>query len=163
MNSKREPDEWRSTLKKGDKIDALDRCGNWYEATVVCGEERSVCIMPMIKVGFRQYQTDGPKNDEMGDYYGYGSTADEHIGSYTVRIQPVNTYSKTGMKTIEVGTSSEPSASNSGNLKSTIEQPAMFKPDQDEADLEMIKQEGQTIFATERPKHKSVCFVWIVN
>lgn len=34
-NSKREPDEWRATLKKGDVVDALDRCNTWYEATVI--------------------------------------------------------------------------------------------------------------------------------
>lgn len=34
-NSKREPDEWRATLKRGDVVDALDRCSTWYEATVI--------------------------------------------------------------------------------------------------------------------------------
>ena len=47
-NSKREPDEWRATLKKGDVVDALDRCNTWYEATVIKGEERSEFIMPMV-------------------------------------------------------------------------------------------------------------------
>jgi hypothetical protein len=119
--------------------------------------------MPMIKVGFRQYQANGPKNDEMGDYFGYGSTADEHIGAYTVRIQPVNTYSKTHTTKVDVSTSSEPSVYNSGNVKSTVEAPAMHKPEQDEADLAMLEKEGQTIFVTERQKHKSVAFVQIVN
>jgi hypothetical protein len=53
LGSKREPDEWRAKLKKGDVVDALDRCSSWYEATVICGEERTECLMPMVKVGFR--------------------------------------------------------------------------------------------------------------
>jgi len=32
----------------------------------------------------------------MGKYFGYSSAADEHIGSYTVRIQPAYRYSKKG-------------------------------------------------------------------
>lgn len=95
-NSKREPDEWRAQLKKGDVVDALDRCSTWYEATVIEGEERLECLMPMIKVGFRQYHSTGPKSDDMGKYYGFSQVADEHIGSYTVRIQKPYTYSKKG-------------------------------------------------------------------
>lgn len=53
LTTKREPDEWRAKLKKGDIVDALDRCNSWYEATVILGEERTECLMPMIKVGFR--------------------------------------------------------------------------------------------------------------
>ena len=52
-NTKREPDEWRAKLKKGDVIDAQDKCNTWYEATVITGEERTDALMPMIKVGFR--------------------------------------------------------------------------------------------------------------
>lgn len=53
LSTKREPDEWRGKLKKGDIVDALDRCNSWYEATVILAEERTECLMPMIKVGFR--------------------------------------------------------------------------------------------------------------
>jgi len=53
LGSKREPDEWRAKLKRGDVVDALDRCNSWFEATVVQGEERTECLMPMVKVGFR--------------------------------------------------------------------------------------------------------------
>jgi hypothetical protein len=64
----------------------MDKCHVWYEATVIDGEERSECIMPFVKVGFRQYGSQGPKSDEMGNYFGMSSSQDEHIGAYTVRI-----------------------------------------------------------------------------
>lgn len=57
LGTKREPDEWRSKLKKGDIVDAKDRCQTWYESTVIEAEEREEPLMPMIKVGFRQYHT----------------------------------------------------------------------------------------------------------
>lgn len=88
LNQKRDNDQWRAALKKGDKVDAMDRSGTWFEATVIAGEERSVVVMPMVKIGFRQYDPNGngPKEDIMGTYYGLSEQRDEHIGSYTVRI-----------------------------------------------------------------------------
>ena len=49
--------------------------------------------MPMIKVGFRQYSNMGDKEDSMGKFFGFSEKLDEHIGSYTVRIQKPSTYS----------------------------------------------------------------------
>jgi hypothetical protein len=40
----------------------------------------------MIKVGFRVYGKEGDANDAMGDYYGYGTTLDDIIASFSVRI-----------------------------------------------------------------------------
>lgn len=41
----------------------------------------------------------GAKTDDMGKYFGFSSVADEHIGSYTVRIQPAYRFSKKGNAT----------------------------------------------------------------
>ena len=92
--TKRENDDWRGKLKKGDVVDAQDRCNSWYEATVIEGEERESPLMPMIKIGFRQYHAQGSKSDTMGNYFGFSSAADEHVGAYTVRIQKAYSYSK---------------------------------------------------------------------
>lgn len=85
-STKREPEEWRSALTKGDKIDAMDKCGTWYESTVIEGEIRPNATFPTIKVGFRYYDPSGTKVDEMGTYNGFSEKADEHIGSFTNRI-----------------------------------------------------------------------------
>lgn len=46
----------------------------------------------MAKIGFRQYSEYGDKSDEMGKYFGFSSNLDEHIGQFSLRIQPPNTY-----------------------------------------------------------------------
>ena len=84
--TKAEPDEWRSQLKTGDIVDAMDRCNTWYLSTVIVPEERKDTQMPMVKVGFRQYASNGDKSDSMGAFFGFSDKLDEHIGSYTVRI-----------------------------------------------------------------------------
>jgi len=53
LNTKREQDDWRAVLKRVHVVDAMDRCFQWYEATVINGEERTETLMPMIKIGFR--------------------------------------------------------------------------------------------------------------
>jgi len=40
-------------LKRGDEVDAMDRCQTWYLSTVIVGEERTDAKFPNIKVGFR--------------------------------------------------------------------------------------------------------------
>lgn len=77
---------WRLNLKKGDKVDAMDRCSTWYLATVIIAEERKDPKFPNIKVGFREYASNGDKSDEMGSFFGFTEKMDEHIGSFTVRI-----------------------------------------------------------------------------
>lgn len=152
LGTKREPDEWRAKLKKGDIVDALDRCNSWYEATVVQAEERTECLMPMIKVGFRQYHAQGPKEDDMGKYFGFSSVADEHIGSYTVRIQPAYRYSKKGNST-----------THNPAPQTEISYEQLLNRDQDEADLKMLAKPEDTIYATERHKCKSTVFVAMLN
>ena len=83
---------WRDNLEKGDRVDAMDRLYKWYSATIVEKEHRTEKdIMPMVKVGFRVYDPDGDKSDDMGTYFGLSSEQDDFIGSWTVRIQPPGT------------------------------------------------------------------------
>lgn len=77
---------WRANLKVGDKVDALDRCGTWYLSTVIVAEERTDAKFPNLKIGFREYASNGEKSDAMGPYFGFSEKMDEHIGSFTVRI-----------------------------------------------------------------------------
>ena len=49
----------------------MDRLYKWYSATIVEKEHRTgKDIMPMVKVGFRVYDPDGDKSDDMGTYFG---------------------------------------------------------------------------------------------
>ena len=43
-------------------------------------------MMPMIKIGYRQYGPEGDKSDFMGTYSGYSEQLDDYIGLYTLRI-----------------------------------------------------------------------------
>ena len=65
----------------------MDRCLHWYTSTIIEGEERTNYAMPMLKVGFRQYNPEGDREDAMGRYFGFYDKIDEHIGAFTVRIQ----------------------------------------------------------------------------
>ena len=42
--------------------------------------------MPMIKVGWRQYNEHGDKEDAMGKYSGYSDQLDEYIGVHSVKL-----------------------------------------------------------------------------
>ena len=71
LNTYTGDEDWRDNLKKGQQIDAMDRTYKWHSATVVVEEERKEGgIMPMVKVGFRVYDPQGDKADEMGAYFG---------------------------------------------------------------------------------------------
>ena len=83
---------WRQNLKVGDKVDAMDRCSTWYIATVIVAEERAEAKFPNLKIGFREYASNGDKSDAMGSFFGFTEKMDEHIGSFTVRIQRPYTY-----------------------------------------------------------------------
>ena len=47
--------------------------------------------MPMIKIGWRTYDPEGDKKDEMGFYFGASCQLDEMIGPWTSRIMPAGT------------------------------------------------------------------------
>lgn len=153
--TKREDDEWRGKLKKGDIVDAQDRCNSWYEATVINGEEREKPLFPTIKIGFRQYHAQGSKSDDMGNYFGFSSAADEHIGSYTVRIQKPYTYSKKSSLKINTETKPADPTPNSGV--------SLLNQHQDEQDLKMLENEKDIIFTTERSRCKSTFFIQMMN
>ena len=71
----------------------MDRVYKWYSSTIVEKEHRvdDGTIMPMVKVGFRVYDGDGDKSNEMGNYFGQSENLDNMIGAWTVRIQPPGT------------------------------------------------------------------------
>jgi hypothetical protein len=71
LGTRAEKADWRHELKQGDLVDAMDRCQTWYTATVIEPETRTEFIMPMLKIGFRQYSTEGDKEDEMGKFFGF--------------------------------------------------------------------------------------------
>lgn len=99
FGSKREDDVWRHKLKRGDQVDCLARSGKWHLSTVIDGEERDNPLFPNVKFGFREYVEWGSKSDFMGKYNGLDT--DEFIGSFTVRVQKPNTFSKT-VKEVEI-------------------------------------------------------------
>lgn len=65
--------EWRNAFCKGMIVDAMDRNSNWFQGVVVEPEQRVMPIMPMVKIGFRQYSSHGDKIDDMGNYFGLSS------------------------------------------------------------------------------------------
>ena len=69
------PENWRDNVQIGDLVDALDKYNCWNTATVIWTDTREPgtenCNMPMCRVGFRSYATDGDKSDKMGAYWGY--------------------------------------------------------------------------------------------
>ena len=81
---------WREQLKKGDMVDVLlTKSKKWVHATVTVPEQRTEeDIMPIIKVGYRVYDPNGDKKDEMGSYFTTADEYDEMVGSFTVRVQP---------------------------------------------------------------------------
>ena len=90
--------DWREKLKSGDEIDVMDKYKCWSTGTVVWVDPRFLkneddisMGMPMMKVGFRQYQEDGDKKDEVGAFFGYSSALDEIIGMWSARIQKPGT------------------------------------------------------------------------
>ena len=94
LGSMSDAEDWRLHMKKGDVIDVLDSQSVWRKSTVIEPEDRVVYAMPMIKVGYRVYHKEGDNKDTMGDYFGYGTSCDEFIGSFSVKIQKVGTYTK---------------------------------------------------------------------
>lgn len=92
---------WRDQLKKGDLVDALDKYDQWNTATVIWIDSRdeATTTMYMVRVGFRQYNEEGDKEDKMGKYHGFSEQMDEYIGIHTCRIQ--KPYTQTTLKDLE--------------------------------------------------------------
>ena len=42
--------------------------------------------MQMVKIGFREYDETGDKEDDMGKYWGYSENLDEYMVLYNCRI-----------------------------------------------------------------------------
>ena len=151
-------------------VDALDKNKVWYTATVVWVDPRfekgEDTAMPMIKVGFRQYQEDGEKSDEMGAYYGYSSALDEIIGMWSARIQKPFTQTKmadlTG-NTVKI--SDEDMAKLSASMKSaaTVISDWEKQSKQDVKDMEQVTEEGAVIVAVERESCKSPLLVELLK
>ena len=75
-------------MQKGDLVDALDQYGQWNTATVIWIDNRTGAEsnMYMVRVGFRQYNENGDKEDAMGRFSGFSEAQDEYIGIHTCRI-----------------------------------------------------------------------------
>ncbi len=142
LGTRAEDAQWRLQLKKGDEVDAMDRCQSWYTATVVAPETRTEFAMPMHQIGFRQYHAEGDKEDEMGTYFGFSKQLDEHIGAFTVRLQRPHTYAR-------------------AQAKGAVA--ARREADQDALDMRMLAHEGELIYATERAACKSTMLVALLN
>ena len=80
--------DWRDELKTGDKIDAYDKFNAWNTATVIWKDVRpkDECQIQMVKVGFREYDPTGDKEDKMGKYWGYSENLDEFLPLHGCRI-----------------------------------------------------------------------------
>ena len=58
----------------------------WFRATVIEPDPRIDAIHKNAKIGFREYNSLGDKEDEMGKFFGFSKNVDEHIGYYSLRI-----------------------------------------------------------------------------
>ena len=156
---KTQQEDWRYNLKKMDVVDIMDENKVWRQATILEPEPRKEYKFPLMKVGFRQYHEHGEKSDKIGKYDGWTEAMDAFICPFSVRVQ------KSGVmcKQFDIA---------EGIMKSeTIHAPSK-KPDndkqykkemQDKSDMEMIQNEGDIIYATERHNCKSTALVAMIN
>lgn len=82
--------EWRESLKEGDRIDCCDTMQNWYQATILNRREIKVGneLIKEVQVGFRFYNENGLRIDQNGrKFTGWSSNYDEWINLYSIRIQ----------------------------------------------------------------------------
>ena len=93
---------WRDSIQVGDLVDVFDKYKTWNTATVIWLDSRlnkaDTVPMPMVKVGFRQYNDQGDKSDKMGTYSGYSEAMDEYFGFYSLKLQ--KPYSQTTLRDI---------------------------------------------------------------
>lgn len=134
----------------------MDKGGTWWQATVIIPETRLQHAMPMIKIGFRQYSKYGDKTDDMGTYFGMSAQLDEHIGAFTNRIQKPGTYASSPGANLTKKTGEVQSTS--GSDQKEIREVRL----QDDADMAMLKEEGEIIYATERLSCKSQTLVQLL-
>lgn len=91
--------EWREELREGSLIDCMDTISVWYQSTVlgIEFEEINGKMVRRALVGFRRYESDGPKTDDDGRHYnGWSDKYDEWINPYSLRIQKPGTIAKMG-------------------------------------------------------------------
>ena len=75
----------------------MDKNDQWNTATVIWVDCRTdETNMLMARIGFRQYNEHGDKEDSMGKYSGFSEALDEYIGIHTCRLQ--KPYSQTTLK-----------------------------------------------------------------
>ena len=133
-------------------VDAFDKYNTWNTGTVIWidGRIRSDDMMPMIKIGFREYGPGGEKSDSMGTYSGYSDQLDEYIGLYTLKLQ--KPYTQTKLKDIEGNSVTiTPEMLKYFPGKNTTQSTTVSEWDklqaQDKKDMELITEEGTVIVA----------------
>lgn len=85
-DTKTSGEEWRYNLKVGDEVDVLDSYAAWKTATVIKKDSDTGITMSNITVGFRRYNTDGDKKDEMGKFFGLGVGHDMRLALHSIRL-----------------------------------------------------------------------------
>lgn len=96
-NTHSQGDEWRSQLKIGDLIDAIDSTKQWFTSTVLdkCMRLEDNKEYPSYHIGFRTYHAEGNKEDNhKRKYFGWSETFDTWISAYSPRIQKMGTFAK---------------------------------------------------------------------
>jgi len=91
--------EWREKLDKGAIVDCMDTAGNWYTSTVIDIRREIISNknITLLKIGYRQYMSEGFKEDFEGNRYnGWSSTYDEWLNAFSIRVQRANTIAKIG-------------------------------------------------------------------
>ena len=60
-------ENWRDEIMMGISVDCMNaEDKKWYTCCVMEDEQKEDAKVPMIKVGYRQYQSDGDKKDSRG-------------------------------------------------------------------------------------------------
>lgn len=135
-------------------------------------DTRPDAVMKMAKIGFREYTDYGDKYDEMGKYFGFSTSLDEHIGQFSLRLQPPNTYTVSSIPPSELPTEANPVHTASSQQKNSssvtsgesvsINRSTLNK-EQDEKDLLELDVEGAVKFVTERRNFRNEEMVKIIN
>jgi hypothetical protein len=86
----------------------------------------------------------------MGAYFGFSEKMDEHIGSFTVRVQKPYTYCNK-------------SSTSKPTLQTEVKPMVSQNSEQDKTDMLMLDQPNTIIYSTERNQCKSSMLVQMVN
>jgi hypothetical protein len=149
----------------------MSRGSSWFKSTVIEPDPREDAVQKMAKIGFREYSDYGDKQDAMGKYFGFSENVDEHIGHYSLRIQPPGTYTSGKPESQPaappqdenpIGQSTTSASATTSTTTSSEKPVSKLDTNQDESDMKEL--DNDTIkFVTERKSYRNIDQVRILN